>query len=173
MKLHRQDGKVRGNERYSGGGVGGEGVEKNSGDSFKETKGNEAMGRSGGRLKVADWFMELWEKIPCVKIASVLERAEGNESWSTLRLQDIHSLLRRRPCTNTTKSAIVMRQRSWLLVTASSCFFSTDTHRIYLSYAWPHSTESWNLNEEKQKVITNFWVVLAYSRISVSFLKKL
>lgn len=56
------------------------------------------------------------------------------------------------------KSAIVIGKRSWLLVTArSSCFFSTDTHQIYLSYGWPHSTESWNLNEEKQKVITYFW----------------
>lgn len=39
-----------GNERYSRGRVG----KKNSGDSFTETKGNEAMGRSGGRLKVVD-----------------------------------------------------------------------------------------------------------------------
>lgn len=34
---------------------------------------------------------------------------------------------------------------------------SADIHQIYLSYSWPHSTESWNLNEEKQKVITYFW----------------
>lgn len=48
MKLHLQDGTVRAREVQQSGG------KKKSGDSFSETKGNEAMGRFQGRQKVVD-----------------------------------------------------------------------------------------------------------------------
>lgn len=54
MKLHLQDGKVRAREVQQRG-------KRKSGDSFTETKGNEAMGRFQGRQKVVDGLVCIME----------------------------------------------------------------------------------------------------------------
>lgn len=165
MKPHYKMGRVGGNERPTRG---------ESWDSFTETKGNEVMGRFRGRQwQLVDWFILYHETM--WKDTSMLRQ---HLFWRGQRERDTKVIARVRHPQPSRKamhyhyaSLQLLWGRRWLPVTTSSRFSGTDTRQIYLSYAWPHSTESWNLNEEKQKVMTYFRGCTCSQQYKLIFLK--